>query len=89
MKHATPTDIKTARTVAGHTQTQAAAVLGVSLRTWQHWEHGQVPLRVEQLALYRLATVGPPDRASSAASDRARLESAFLDALPLKPEKSA
>lgn len=73
MKHATPADIKTARLVAGHTQAAAAAVLGVSLRTWQHWEHGTCPLRVEQLRLYRLATV--PERN---APDRARVEAAFL-----------
>lgn len=72
-KHATPDDIKRARIVAGHTQREAAAVLGVSLRTWQHWEKATAPMRVEQLRLYRLATVGRADD-----TDRARLENDFL-----------
>lgn len=47
--------------------------MGVSLRTWQHWEKGATPMRAEHLRLYRLATLG--ERADP---DRARLEDAFL-----------
>lgn len=34
----TPTQIKAARKAAGLTQTQAAALIGRPLRTWQNWE---------------------------------------------------
>lgn len=73
-KPITPDDIKRARIVAGHTQREAAAVLGVALRTWQYWEKGQTTMRPEQLRLYRLATLGE----ARADADRARLEKAFL-----------
>lgn len=34
----TPVDIKQARASAGLTQSQAAELVGVKLRTWQAWE---------------------------------------------------
>ncbi len=37
----TPTEIKQARTNAGLTQTQAAALIHKSLRAWQQWEGNQ------------------------------------------------
>lgn len=33
-----PAEIITARNAAGHTQTEAAGVVYVNLRTWQAWE---------------------------------------------------
>lgn len=38
VKSPTPQQIRKARERAGHTQTQAAAVVHVALRTWQSWE---------------------------------------------------
>ena len=35
-----PTEIREARHRAGLTQSQAAALVGVSLRSWQYWEDG-------------------------------------------------
>jgi predicted transcriptional regulator len=67
-QYARPEDVHRARVVAGHTQTEAAAVLGVTRRMWAHYEAGTVLLRQEQLRLYRLATV------PSAEADRARVE---------------
>jgi transcriptional regulator with XRE-family HTH domain len=36
----TPAELKQARQSAGLTQSAAAALLGVALRTWQSWEDG-------------------------------------------------
>ena len=44
------------RAQAGHTQEQAAAVLGVSWRTWQDWERGVNAMPVYALRLYRHVT---------------------------------
>lgn len=74
---ATPPDVRKARIVAGHTQAQAAAVLGVTRRTWAHWEAGTSPMRQAQLALYRLATVPAfegPAAPAIVPRDRARVE---------------
>lgn len=38
MTKPTPDEIRAARTAAGLTQTQAAALLGKPMRTWQNWE---------------------------------------------------
>lgn len=38
-------DIRDARLSAGLTQTQAAALIGYSLRAWQNWESGKVKIR--------------------------------------------
>lgn len=34
-------NLKRARTSCGMTQAQAAEAVGVTLRTWHRWEHGQ------------------------------------------------
>ena len=34
----TPAEVKSLRQAAGLTQKQAAALVGVSMRTWQSWE---------------------------------------------------
>jgi len=40
MNSPTPEQIKQARKEAGLTQTQAAALIDMKRRTWQHWETG-------------------------------------------------
>lgn len=50
---ASPTEPRASRTLAGHTQTEAAAVLGVAMRTWQDWEGGQRNMPPQWLRLYR------------------------------------
>lgn len=47
---------KASRTAAGHTQLQAAAMLGVSGRTWQDWERGINAMPEYALRLYRHLT---------------------------------
>ena len=47
----TPADIRTARLAAGLTQTQAAALVYVTLRCWQRWETGE---RVMHAAFFEL-----------------------------------
>lgn len=36
----TPAEIKSARIAAGKTQSEAAQIVGVTLRAWQNWESG-------------------------------------------------
>ena len=47
-----PDEIKKARTSAGHTQTEAATLIGYTLRAWQMWEAGDRPMRRSVLDLY-------------------------------------
>ena len=53
-KKPTPAQIRAARTKAGLTQTQAASLIGKSLRAWQMWECdvGLVSHRGMDAALY-------------------------------------
>lgn len=44
------------RAQTGHTQQQAADVLGVSTRTWQDWERGVNAMPDYALRLYRHVT---------------------------------
>ena len=44
MTKPTPQQLKQTRKEAGLTQTQAADVLNKTLRTWQYWESGTVPM---------------------------------------------
>ena len=48
-----PAEPLASRTAAGQTQKQAAAVMGISYRTWQDWEHGIAPIQPATLRLYR------------------------------------
>lgn len=57
----TPDTIKRAREVAGHTQTQAAAVIHSGLRAWQGWETAEEynshrPMHPGLLELYLIKT---------------------------------
>ena len=36
----TPSDLKASRITSGLTQTEAGALVGAALRTWQSWEAG-------------------------------------------------
>lgn len=47
------TEPKKTRTTAGHTQREAAEMLGVAYRTWQDWEHGVAEMPAPLLRLYR------------------------------------
>lgn len=49
--HPSPEEIVAARHAAGLTQREAAAIVQVSLRAWQHWEYGK---RNMHPALWRL-----------------------------------
>lgn len=56
MNNPTPKQIRAARTAAGHTQTEAAAVIYKSLRGWQDWESGARKMDPALLELYRIKT---------------------------------
>ena len=49
----TKNEPKTSRMRAGHTQREAAALLGVALRTWENWEGGANVMPEPMLRLYR------------------------------------
>jgi DNA-binding XRE family transcriptional regulator len=48
-----PVEPLRSRDRAGHTQEQAAEVIGVSWRTWQDWERGVNQMPEAMLLLYR------------------------------------
>lgn len=50
----TPAEIRAAR--GTRTQTQAAALVHTTLRTWQRWEAGAVPMPLESWELFQLKT---------------------------------
>ena len=52
----TPEQIKTARTDAGLTQTQAATLIYSELRTWQHWEKGDRRMHPAFWELFNIKT---------------------------------
>jgi DNA (cytosine-5)-methyltransferase 1 len=56
MNTPSPQEIKEARKAAGHTQTQAAAVVGKAKMTWWHWEKGRAPMDEAWWELYLLKT---------------------------------
>ena len=64
MSAPTPAEVREAR--GRLTQRECAAVLGVTIRTWQHYEAGTVAMRPEQLHLFCLA-VFPTNRGAGAA----------------------
>jgi DNA-binding XRE family transcriptional regulator len=53
MQSPAPGDVRAARMAAGHTQRQAAAAVGVAVRTWQGWEWGSSPMQPGLWRLYR------------------------------------
>ena len=48
-----PSSYAASRAQAGHTQREAAELLGVPYRTWQNWEGGITPIPAPMLRLYR------------------------------------
>lgn len=57
----TPAKIKTARAAAALTQTQAGALVGAPLRTWQDWEAGKRQMPKSAWELFRIKTGQHPD----------------------------
>jgi DNA-binding transcriptional regulator YiaG len=55
----TPNQIIAARRTAGHTQTEAARIVFVVLRTWQDWEGGKYKMPMVAYLLYQLLTDSP------------------------------
>lgn len=51
-----PREIVEARDAAGLTQTQAAALVYVTLSGWQRWEQGERPMHPAFWELFRLKT---------------------------------
>jgi DNA-binding transcriptional regulator YiaG len=45
LKHPSKHQVKKARLASGLTQTQAAAIIGYSMRAWQDWESGARKMR--------------------------------------------
>lgn len=56
MSRPTPQAVFSARMVAGHTQEQAAAVIGSSSRRWSDWETGLAVMPLCKWTVYALAT---------------------------------
>lgn len=52
-----PSDIKSARTAAGLTQTAAGAILHTSCRVWQQWEAGDRRMHPAFWELFRIKSV--------------------------------
>jgi putative transcriptional regulator len=50
----TPAEIRASRERAGLTQTQAGAVIGAALRTWQDWESGARNMPAAKWRLWQL-----------------------------------
>lgn len=51
-----PAEVRAAREVAGHTQTEAAAVLYMARGAWARWESGERRMEPALLELYKIKT---------------------------------
>lgn len=51
-----PATLRAARDAAGHSQSQAAATLGIPIKRLQAWEHGEGAMDEGWLQLYLLLT---------------------------------
>lgn len=58
----TPQEIASARIAAGHTPAEAAAEIGLAVRTWQHYEAGDRKMLRAVLELYLLRTGQHPEK---------------------------
>lgn len=56
MNSPTPSEILAARKAAGLTQTQAAKLVGVTLRAWQYWEAGERTMPTSAWELFLIKT---------------------------------
>lgn len=54
----TPDAIKAARTAHGLSQSQAALLIGASVRTWQEWEQGRRKMPAAKWALFNILING-------------------------------
>ena len=50
----TKAEVKQARIDAGLSQTKAAELIGVTLRTWQFWEAGKYNMRDQSWRLFNI-----------------------------------
>ena len=55
-----PETIKSFRTQAGLTQTEAAELIHAGLRAWQEWEHGNRKMGLAQWELFLIKTKQVP-----------------------------
>ena len=53
----TPSDLKAFRLGAGLTQTEAGAIVGAALRTWQSWEAGDRKIPSAKWELFFLKVI--------------------------------
>ena len=51
-----PAEIKEARVAAGLTQSQAAALVGVTDRAWRYWEGGRRNMPTSAWELFKIKT---------------------------------
>lgn len=56
----TPATIRALRQKKGYTQAEAAGLLEVTARAWQHWEGGTRPINGPAWRLFQLAPAKPP-----------------------------
>lgn len=56
MKPPLPDEVRAAREAAGHTQTEAAAVLYMARGAWARWESGERRMEPALLELYKIKT---------------------------------
>lgn len=63
----TPTEIKAARTAAGLTQQQAAALIHCGASTWQSWELGTRKMHPAFWELFAIKTGSTPSQFDSTA----------------------
>jgi len=49
-----PQELKKTRVEAGLTQTQAAEMVGITLRNWQHWEAGTRKINAGLIELFMI-----------------------------------
>ena len=53
----TPSDLKSSRITAGLTQTEAGALVGAALRTWQAWEAGDRKMPAPKWELFCMKVI--------------------------------
>ena len=56
MYQPTPDDVRAARLSAGHTQAEAAELVGYHTRSWQKFEAGEKAMRPASFELYTILT---------------------------------
>jgi putative transcriptional regulator len=82
MSHPSPVQIRAAREAARLTQTQAAASIYSTLRTWQDWEAGIARMHPGLWELFQIKTAGAARPTIRAPKDSATAPAAAGRALP-------